>query len=263
MMCGTQQHHMLEKRYLMSWTSDTDDSLTTAPSAKQEFWRGVRDELPLMFGVIPFGLVFGVLGIESGLTPLQTILLSSILFGGASQVVFAQLWAAGVPAFILGSSVCVINIRHLLYSASVASHLHHLSLGWRILLGYLLTDEAYAVSIRRITTAQPGPFKHFHLLGSGALLWMGWQASTVAGVVVGETIPESWSLSFAIPLTFIAVVAPIMRTRAEIATAITAGSLAIIGQSLPWNSWLIIAALGGIASGWSVEQLNNRKKGNV
>ena len=247
----------------MSVTRDTANALTTAPSAKEEFWQGVRDELPLMFGVIPFGLVFGVLGVESGLTPLQTILLSSILFGGASQVVFAQLWAAGVPAFIVGSSVCVINIRHVLYSTSVASYLRHLPLRWRVLLGYLLTDEAYAVSIRRLTNGRAGRFQHFHLLGSGALLWMGWQASTIAGVVVGETIPESWSLSFAIPLTFIAVVAPIMRTRAEITTAITAGSLAIIGQPLPWNSWLVIAALGGIVTGWMVEHLNGTKRGNV
>ena len=155
-----------------------------------------------MFGVIPFGLVFGVIGIESGLTSLQTILLSSILFGGASQVVFAQLWAGGVPALILGSSVCVINIRHVLYSASVASYLKHLSLGWRLLLGYLLTDEAYAVSIRRFTNGYPGKFQHFHLLGSGSLLWASWQTSTIAGVFVGETIPETWSLSFAIPLNF-------------------------------------------------------------
>ena len=111
-------------------------------SARNEFWAGVREEVPLIFGVAPFGLVFGVLGIESGLSPWQTILMSSILFGGASQIVFAQLWAAGVPALIVGGSVCVINLRHVLYSASIAAYLRHLPLRWRILLGYLLTDEA-------------------------------------------------------------------------------------------------------------------------
>ena len=244
----------------MSGAKDTADVPAKAPSAVDEFWQGVRDDLPLMFGVIPFGLVFGVIGIESGLTSVQTILLSSILFGGASQVVFAQLWAGGVPALILGSSVCVINIRHVLYSASVASYLQHLSLGWRLLLGYLLTDEAYAVSIRRFTNVYSGKFQHFHLLGSGSLLWASWQTSTIVGVVVGETIPESWSLTFAIPLTFIAIIAPIMRTRAEIAAAVSAGSLAIIGQPLPWNSWLVIAALGGIASGWLVNRHNKSKR---
>ena len=91
-------------------------------------------------------------------------------------------------------------------------------------------------------------------------MWASWQTSTIAGVVVGETIPGSWSLSFAIPLTFIAIIAPIMRTRAEIAAAVSAGSLAIIGQSLPWNSWLVIAALGGIAAGWLVNRHNTSQR---
>jgi len=223
-----------------------------------EFWSGVRDEVPLIFGVAPFGLVFGVLGIESGLTPLQTIMLSSILFGGASQIVFVQLWAAAVPALIVGGSVCVINLRHVLYSASVAAYLRPLPLRWRILLGYLLTDEAYAISIKRFRHEPPGPNQHFHLLGSGMLLWTSWQFATIFGVLVGGTIPESWSLSFAIPLTFIAVVAPILKTRADLAAVITAASISIIGQPLPWNSWLIIAAIGGILAGWLVSRLNRQ-----
>ena len=227
-------------------------------SAKSEFWSGVRDEVPLIFGVAPFGLVFGVLGIESGLTPLQTIMLSSILFGGASQIVFVQLWAAGVPALIVGGSVCVINVRHVLYSASVAAYLRPLPLRWRILLGYLLTDEAYAISIKRFRHEPPGPNQHFHLLGSGMLLWTSWQFATIFGVLVGGTIPESWSLSFAIPLTFIAVVAPILKTRADLTAVITAASISIIGQPLPWNSWLIIAAIGGILAGWLVSRLNRQ-----
>ena len=227
-------------------------------SAKSEFWTGVRDEVPLIFGVAPFGLVFGVLGIESGLTHLQTIMLSSILFGGASQIVFVQLWAAGVPALIVGGSVCVINVRLVLYSASVAAYLRPLPLRWRILLGYLLTDEAYAISIKRFRHEPPGPNQHFHLLGSGMLLWTSWQFATIFGVLVGGTIPESWSLSFAIPLTFIAVVAPILKTRADLAAVITAASISIIGQPLPWNSWLIIAAIGGILAGWLVSRLNRQ-----
>jgi predicted branched-subunit amino acid permease len=227
-------------------------------SAGSEFWAGVRDEVPLIFGVAPFGLVFGVLGLESGLTPWQTILMSSILFGGASQIVFAQLWAAGVPPLVVGGSVSVINMRHILYSASIAAYLRHLPLRWRILLGYLLTDEAYAISIRRFQHAPPGPNQHFHLLGSGMLLWTSWQFSTIFGVLVGGTIPDAWSLSFAIPLTFIAIVAPILKTRADLAAATTAGTIAIIGQPLPWNLWLITAAIGGILAGWLFSRLKHQ-----
>ena len=90
------------------------------------------------------------------------------------------------------------------------------------------------------------------------LLWVSWQSATIFGVLVGGTIPGSWSLSFAIPLTFIAVVAPILKTRADLAAVITAGTIAIIGQPLPWNSWLIIAAIGGILAGWLVSRLNHQ-----
>ncbi len=215
-----------------------------------EFWLGVRHELPLQLGVIPFGLVFGILGPASGLTSLQTVLLSSILFGGASQVVFAQLWASGVPPLVVGGSVGVVNLRHVLYSASMAQYLRHLPLRWRILLGYLLTDEAYAVSIRRFQDGPESPHQHYHLLGSGITLWVAWQASTLTGVLAGTTIPDSWSLSFAIPLTFIAVVVPIIRKCADLVACVVAAALSLICQPLPWKSWIIVAACGGIAAGW-------------
>ena len=228
-------------------------------SRSYEFWSGVRAELPLQLGVAPFGLVFGVLGLASGLTPLQTILLSSILFGGASQVVFAQLWGAGVPAPVVGASVSVVNLRHVLYSASIAGYLRALPLRWRVPLAYLLTDEAYAVTIDRLRNEPPSPFQHYHLLGSGLTLWVYWQITTVTGVIFGATIPDSWSLSFAIPLTFIALVAPAIRRRADLAACVTAGLLAVVGQPLPWKSWIILAAVGGILAGWLVHR-NDRDR---
>ena len=229
-------------------------SSLSPPNRSREFWSGVRAELPLQLGVAPFGLVFGVLGLASGLTPLQTILLSSILFGGASQGVFVQLWGGGVPAPLVGASVSVVNLRHILYSASIASYLRALPLRWRIPLAYLLTDEAYAVTIDRLRNEPPSPFQHYHLLGTGMTLWICWQITTVTGVVFGATIPQSWSLSFAIPLTFIAIVAPAIRRRAALAACLTAGLIAVIGQPLPWKSWIILAAVGGILAGWAVHR---------
>ena len=228
-------------------------------NATAEFWLGVRHELPLQLGVIPFGLVFGILALASGLTGLQTILLSSILFGGASQVVFAQLWAAGVPPLVVGGSVGVVNLRHVLYSASMAQYLRHLPLRWRILLGYLLTDEAYAVSIKRFQDGPHSPYQHYHLLGSGVTLWVAWQVSTIAGVIAGTTIPDSWSLSFAIPLTFIAVVAPSISRRADLVACVVAATLSLICQPLPWNSWIMIAACGGVAAGWLTHHHTQRQ----
>ena len=189
-------------------------------SKSEEFWSGVRQELPLIVGVAPFGLVYGVLGVASGLTELQTILLSSILFAGASQVVFVQLLANGAPSPILATSVSVVNLRHSLYSASVASYLRKLPRKWRVLLAYLLTDEAYAVSINRFQNGDPSPNQHYHLLGTGITLWASWQVSTVVGVYFGTTIPDGWSLDFVIPLTFIALVAPLLKGKPEILSLI-------------------------------------------
>ena len=220
-------------------------------SKSEEFWSGVRQELPLIVGVAPFGLVYGVLGVASGLTELQTILLSSILFAGASQVVFVQLLANGAPSPILATSVSVVNLRHSLYSASVASYLRKLPRKWRVLLAYLLTDEAYAVSINRFQNGDPSPNQHYHLLGTGITLWASWQVSTVVGVYFGTTIPDGWSLDFVIPLTFIALVAPLLKGRSEVIACLSAGFVSIIAQPLPWKIWIIIGALTGIILGYA------------
>ena len=220
-------------------------------SKSEEFWSGVKQELPLIVGVAPFGLVYGVLGISSGLTELQTILLSSILFAGASQVVFVQLLANGVPSLIVGTSVSVVNLRHSLYSASVASYLRRLPTKWRVLLAYLLTDEAYAVSINRFQNGDPSPNQHYHLLGTGITLWASWQVSTVIGVYFGTTIPDSWSLGFVIPLTFIALVAPLLKGKPELIACLSAAFVSIIAQGLPWKMWIILGALTGITLGYT------------
>ena len=223
---------------------------------RTEFFLGVTAMLPLLLGVIPFGLVFGVLGVASGLTETQTIFMSSIIFAGASQVVFAQLWAVGSAYLIIGSSVALINLRHVLYSVAVSEHLKKLSFKWRVILAYLLTDEAFAVSIQRFNTYGGSRPVHFFMFGAGSTLWIAWQISTVAGVIAGSTIPENWELAFAIPLTFIAVVVPLLKNFSTIICALTSSLIAICGQSLPWNSWILVAAFGGILLGALIEKWN-------
>ena len=136
----------------------------------REFWKGILAQLPVQLGVIPFGLVFGVLGVASGLTATQTILMSSIIFGGASQVVFAQLWSYGTSPIITVGSVAIINSRHIIYSANISKYISVLSLRWRLTLGYLLTDEAFAISFREFENGNR--FAHYHLLGGGLNLWV-------------------------------------------------------------------------------------------
>ena len=225
-------------------------------TAFEEFKRGLLDEMPLQIGIFPFGLVYGILGVESGMSILETCLLSVILFGGASQIVFAQLLASATPAGVILASVSTINLRHLLYGLSIASYLKNLPLRWRFLLAYLLTDEAYAMSIVRFRGQPPSPFMHYHLLGTGSLLFIVWQISTVSGALLGTTVPETLQLGFAVPLSFIAVLAPLIKRRAEIIAAFSAGATALILHDMVWNLWLICAAIVGIGSGWAVSYLD-------
>jgi predicted branched-subunit amino acid permease len=173
--------------------------------------------------------------------------MSSIIFGGASQVVFAQLWSIGASPMVTGGSVAIINLRHIIYSASISRYISVLSLRWRLSLGYLLTDEAFAVSFQEFENKNK--FAHYHLLGGGLTLWFFWQISTIAGVFLGTKIPSGLNLEFAIPLTFIAIILPKLRSLAHLSAAITASFIAIFGQHLPNNLWIIFAAIMGMVVG--------------
>ena len=222
----------------------------------REFWKGVLAQLPLQLGIVPFGLVFGVLGIASGLSVAQTILMSSIVFGGASQVVFTQLWSTGTSPIVTGGSVAIINMRHVIYSANISKYISVLSLKWRIALGYLLTDEAFAVSFKEFENKNR--FAHYHLLGGGLTLWFFWQISTIAGVLLGTKIPSNLNLEFAIPLTFMAIILPKLRSFAHLSAAIIASIIAIFGQNLPHNLWIILAAVIGMVVGGFIDKRTSK-----
>ncbi len=227
-------------------------------SAREEFLAGMRAELPLLLGVVPFGLIFGVLGLAAGLPAWAVVAMSSVVFGGASQVVFAQLWGVHVPPAVIATTVGVVNLRHVLYSASLAQYLEALPLRWKCLLAYLLTDEAYAAAIRRFVEGPLTPHRHWFLLGTGITLWSGWQLSTLAGVLVGAQIPSAWGLDFSIALTFIALVAPALHRRSEIVAAGVAAAVAIAAQGLPHKLWIIAAACAGMAVGVALRRYDNR-----
>jgi len=222
-------------------------------SKNKEFFSGVSAVLPILIGVIPFGLIFGILGLEAGFTANQTFFMSSIIFAGASQVAFVKLVSSGTVPFITIISVGIINLRHFLYSASVAKYLAHLTTPWKIILAYLLTDEAYAVSIKRLQEEEEEvntAFYHYHLLGSGITLWLTWQISTFLGIVLGQIIPEELNLGFAIPLVFLSIIAPeIIKYKSHAICALGAGILAILLNNLPLNLWIIFSSIFGLIIG--------------
>lgn len=221
--------------------------------SKKEFWNGVRAEFPLLIGVFPFGMIYGALALNAGLSTSASQLMSSIVFAGSSQFVATQLVHDAAPGFVIILTIAVVNLRHMLYSASLAPYLKDLSLKWKTLLSYLLTDEAYAPSILKFEAEGIRPFSHWFVLGAGFSLWFIWQTSTALGIFLGTAIPKEWSLDFALPLTFIAMVVPALKNRPMIAAALSAGLVALLAFSLPFKLGLILAALTGILVGTVME----------
>jgi len=223
----------------------------------QEFWTGVRDEAPILLGVIPFGLVFGALAISAHLSTLASQAMSSIIFAGASQIIAAQLVATGTSGLVILMVVFVVNLRHALYSASIAPHLKDLKTGWKLLLAYLLTDEAYAVAITHYNQEGDAHYWHWYTFGAGLTLWSSWQLSTAVGIFIGAQIPSNWPLDFVLPLTFIALVVPAIKDRAGLGAAVVAGVVGLLATNFPYKTGLLAAALLGIVTGLVLE---GRKK---
>ena len=214
------------------------------------FSLGVRSVAPMLLGVAPFGVLYGVVALQSGIPPLAAFAMSSIVFAGSAQFLLAQLVGAGAPALLAAGAVGLVNLRHALYSASVAPLLASLPRRWKLLLAYLLTDEAYAAAIPHLSSAEgAAPAGHWILLGSGFGLWAGWQAATLAGVLLGAQLPTDAGLDFALPLTFIAIVVPMVRSRALLASALAAAAAALALAALPYKLGLFFAALAGLVVG--------------
>lgn len=223
------------------------------PAAHTEFLAGVRDELPLLVGAVPFGLIYGVSAVEAGVPRVLAQGMSLIIFAGSAQFVVAQFIGSGVPGLIVVVTAFIINLRHMLYSASLAPHLRRLPRRWKLLLAYLLTDEAYAMTISHYTRPTDAQHKHWYFLGAGLALWISWQVSSAVGVFLGAQVPASWSLDFTLPLTFIALVVPALRDRAGVAAALVAGLAAVLFLTLPFKSGLLLATGLGIAVGLAIE----------
>jgi 4-azaleucine resistance transporter AzlC len=220
--------------------------------SSKELFLGVRDELPILVGVIPFGMIYGILALSMGMDAASAQAMSAIIFAGSAQFMTVQLVGLAAPAAVMIITAFVINLRHALYSASVAPYVRHLNPVWKASLAYLLTDEAYAVTITHYQQDGDLRHKHWYFLGSGLALWTSWQLSTMVGVFLGAQVPASWGLDFTLALTFIALVVPQVKDRPSLLSALTAGLVALLAVGLPFRLNLLTAALAGIIVGlWS------------
>jgi len=223
------------------------------------FLKGIQDVSPLMIPVVPFGVIFGVLAIELGFNGYTTMGMSIVIFGGASQIIFLQLFSAGASSLIILSSVGAVNSRHLLYGAVLSEHLSDLKLSWKIIISYFLVDQAFAVS-NSYLKKNNDKNKHFHLFGAGVTCWTIWQITTFVGVILGSVIPDRLGLTFAIPLTFLALLVNDFRKLVNVIVILVSGTIATLGyQIIPFKAYVIVASLSGLIVAFILTKLMNKK----
>ena len=203
----------------------------------------------MLLGTVPFGVITGVAMVASGIAPPAAMAMSVIVFAGASMIASAQLLASGAPALMVVIATVFINLRFMMYSASLRPHLIGAPLRWRLLAGYLLADGAYGLSLGRFAEEREDAGKLGFFLGAGVAIWVTWQAAVLAGILIGAGLPASWRLEFAAPLAFIAMSVPLLRDRAMVAAALAAGVTVMLAHGLPLRLSIPLAALTGIAVG--------------
>ena len=228
---------------------------------RRAFWLGMRDALPFLLVIVPFGLLFGVLANEAGWRLAETLAMSAVVIAGASQFTALQLLGEQAPLVICILAPLAINLRMAMYSAALAPEIGGAP-GWqRALMAYGLTDQTYGVVTNRyaLSPRMSRREKVAHYFGTLVPICVPWWLATWAGAVLGTAIPEGLALDFAVPVTFIALFAPALRTRPHVAAAVVSVAVALALAWMPWNLWLIFAAGAGMATGSVVEMWQERR----
>lgn len=228
----------------------------------KDFYNGAKGALPILIGVVPFAMITGVGAVSVGLTFAETMGMSVLVFAGASQLVIFQLMSAGSPWIIMVLTAWVVNLRFTMYSATLAPYLQKLNTAQKALLSYMLSDQAFGISLSHFTTNENVSHRWYYF-GAAFTIWAAWQVSAVIGTLLGALVPASWGFDFAFPLSFMALMFAALRDRPTVAAAIIGGMTAVLAKGLPYNTGLVLATLLGIAAGYLLEEIIIRSKGSA
>lgn len=225
------------------------------------FWRGYRDCAPFILIVVPYSLMFGVVARDAGLDVLQAMSMSVLVIAGASQFTALTLLQDHAPVFVALFAALAVNLRMAMYSAALVPHVGHAPLGIRALMAYLMVDQAFAVAVRTYedNPDMPQGVKVAYYFGCMALICPFWYGCTLIGALVGQAIPASFQLDFAVPVCFIALTAPLLRSLPHVVTALVAIIGAVVFAALPWSLGIIVAALVAMIAGAQTELFLRRR----
>jgi len=239
-----------------------NNNQANSKSPSQLLLKGAWDAAPLIIGGIPFGIIFGTLALNAGLDIWQTVGLSSIVFAGSAQFVAIGMLAAGTSIGFIVAATFIVNLRHLIYAASMLPYVKHLPQRWRLPLGFLLIDEVYAATYPHHINNLKDKNNHWHYLGVGLAFYISWNIATLIGIFFGQSIPgiDSWGLDFAMSATFIGMVVPHLINRPMVIAVLTSGLLAVLTFDWPHKIGLVLSSVVGMAVGYYLEQRLQGKK---
>ncbi len=234
---------------------------TPSPTLRRAFWRGVAASTPMIIVVFPFGLLFGVVAVDAGLSMLELMAFSIVVIAGAAQFAALQLMQDGAPLIIVVATALAVNLRMAMYSAALTPHLGRASVWARALISYCLVDQCYIAASAEYAKRpdQPLSQKVAFFFGAAVPVCPLWYLATWVGAVFGKAIPPEYALDFAVPIAFLAMVAPMLRTLAHVVAAVTSVALALALSGLPYNSGLLFAAVGAMCAGAMVETWSERR----
>ena len=233
--------------------------ITTTKSA---YLKGIVDALPFVLVIIPFASLFGLLATEAGLSVVESLTFSVAVIAGASQFTALQLLQEEVPTVIVLVSALAVNLRMAMYSASLTPWIGTAPLWQRALAAYLTVDQSYVAAVSQYER-QPEmtvPQRMAYFFGAVTPVAPLWYVFTLVGAIIGNQVPDSWALDFAIPITFLAMIAPMFRTVAHVAAALVAVVVSLLAVGVPYSLGVIIGGLAGMVTGAQVEAWMERVK---
>ncbi|WP_171175720.1 AzlC family ABC transporter permease [Ruegeria sp. HKCCD8929] len=226
------------------------------------YWKGFRDGAPFVLVAIPFGTLFGVFATEAGLNIVQTMTFTATVFAGAAQFAALQLLQEETPTLIVLASALAVNLRVAMYSASLTPYLGAAPLWQRACAAYFVVDQSYACSIARFEKEPQMSIgqRMAYFFGSISPIAPLWYLCTFLGAVLGTQIPESWALDFALPITFLSMIGPMLRTLPHVVAALVAIVVSLLTVAVPFNLGLLIAGCAGMMAGAQAEVMLERRK---
>lgn len=227
------------------------------------FMRGMRIIAPGTVATAVWGLVTGVAMVKTGLSQWEALGMTLLVYAGSAQLAALPLMAADAPIWVVLVTALVVNLRFVIFSATLQPYFARFSLGRRVLLGYITTDLGMAMFINRYGDCPPaerGSTEQVWLfLGMAFANWLAWQSMSIAGIWLAGSVPADWGLEFTAVLALLAITLPMLTNKPVLAGAATAAVVAVLAANFPLKLGLLVAVIAGMAVAMAFDVLADRQ----